>query len=353
MVSVHSSDPITPYLALWARVPGFEAAHLTDALCGPRSLWRLHAMRRTLWIVARDAAPIFLAATSQEVAAKERRRVLKQLEPAAENPAALLAQVQDQVLQHLASVGEASTRELSAALPLLQTQVTNGSGKWAARGPLSSRLLVVLAMEGRIVRTRAEGSWRSSQYRWAVTEAWFDGIAEAVDPLVAEVELVRRYAKAFGPVTEADVKWWTGWTLGRTQRALSKSSLRRVRLEAGTGYVPYQDEVPADAQGAALLPGLDPVTMGWKERGFYLGPHARALFDRNGNAGPTVWWRGRIVGGWGQNASGEVVYRLLDDIGAEGRACVDAQVEALQAWLGDTVITPRFRAPLERELAAG
>jgi hypothetical protein len=92
--------------------------------------------------------------------------------------------------------------------------------------------------------------------------------------------------------------------------------------------------------------------MGWSGRGWYLGEHGRTLFDRNGNAGPTVWWDGRIVGGWAQRRDGEVAVRLLEDVGAEGVAAVAAAAGRLQAWLGTVRVTPRFRTPLERELSA-
>ena len=66
----------------------------------------------------------------------------------------------------------------------------------------------------------------------------------------------------------------------------------------------------------ALLPALDPTPMGWSgSRAWYVGEHAKALFDRSGNIGPTVWCDGRVVGGWAQRADGEVVFRLLEDIG--------------------------------------
>ena len=103
---------------------------------------------------------------------------------------------------------------------------------------------------------------------------------------------------------------------------------------------------------ATLLPALDPTPMGWQSRAWYLGPHAPLLFDRTGNIGPTVWWAGRVVGGWAQRPSGEVVYRLLEDIGADGAAAVAAEAAALEAWLGAARVTPRFRTPLERELSA-
>jgi hypothetical protein len=62
----------------------------------------------------------------------------------------------------------------------------------------------------------------------------------------------------------------------------------------------------------ALLPALDPTVMGWKERDWYLGGHAGDLFDRNGNAGPTVLHNGKVVGGWAQRPDGEVVYELQE-----------------------------------------
>jgi len=92
--------------------------------------------------------------------------------------------------------------------------------------------------------------------------------------------------------------------------------------------------------------------MGWRERGWFLGEHGPALFDRSGNIGPTVWWDGRIVGGWAQRPSGDIAFRLLEDAGAEAMAAITAEAERLQAWLGPVRVTPRFRTPLERELSA-
>ncbi|HEX9528237.1 MAG TPA: crosslink repair DNA glycosylase YcaQ family protein, partial [Streptosporangiaceae bacterium] len=86
----------------------------------------------------------------------------------------------------------------------------------------------------------------------------------------------------------------------------------------------------------------------------YVGEHAPALFDRSGNIGPTAWWEGRIVGGWAHRQDGEIAVRLLQDIGAEGSAALAAEAQRLRERIGAdprTRITPRFRTPLERELA--
>jgi hypothetical protein len=92
--------------------------------------------------------------------------------------------------------------------------------------------------------------------------------------------------------------------------------------------------------------------MGWKERDWYLGGHGPQLFDRNGNAGATIWWDGRIVGGWSQRPGGKVAHRLLEDIGSDATAAVEREAETLETWLGGTTVTARFRATLDKELAA-
>ena len=90
--------------------------------------------------------------------------------------------------------------------------------------------------------------------------------------------------------------------------------------------------------------------MAWKERAWFLGPHAGRLFDRNGNAGPTIWADGRVVGGWGQAPDGEIRLELLEDVGAATRRRIDAEAARLAAWLGDVRFRPRFTSPLERAL---
>ena len=106
------------------------------------------------------------------------------------------------------------------------------------------------------------------------------------------------------------------------------------------------------APWVALLPALDPTTMGWQQRDWYLGGHGHAVFDRNGNAGPTVWADGRVVGGWTQRRDGEVAYELLEDVGRVAAGAISAAAAELQARLGDVRVTPRFPTPVLKNLAA-
>lgn len=357
LVAGHSSDPVTPYLAARARVPAFDAADLDRALYEDRTLWRLHAMRRTLFVVPACEAAVFEAGSGREIARRERRKLegwlAADMDP--ERVAGWLARVEASTLDALADGGEWRTQDLAAAVPELATQLTVGAGRWTARVPLSSRLLFQLALDGHVVRTRPAGSWRSSQYRWAAASSWFGALPEPMDAAAGRAELARRYLAAYGPATAVDVRWWTGWTAARTDAALRAAGAVRVELEGGAhGFV-----LPDDLDGAGgpdphvgLLPGLDPSAMGWKERDWYLHPgHTASLFDRNGNAGPTVWVDGRVVGGWSQTAGGTVVFRLLEDAGSDAVERVEAEASTLTRWLDGVVAVPRFRSPLERELA--
>ena len=141
----------------------------------------------------------------------------------------------------------------------------------------------------------------------------------------------------------------------RAKEALAGCGAEPVELDGGPGFVAAGDHEPVapGASWVALLPGLDPSVMGWKERGWYLGRHAERLFDRNGNAGPTVWLDGRVVGGWAQRRDGRVVFELLEPVARSVRDRIADEAARLEEWLAGTVVTPRFRTPLERRLASG
>ncbi len=111
--------------------------------------------------------------------------------------------------------------------------------------------------------------------------------------------------------------------------------------------------MPPPPEWVALLPTLDPTVMGWKERSWYLGDHQEHLFDRNGNAGPTVWADGRVVGGWAQRPDGTIAVELLEPLLSSVQGKISAEAaERLQEWLAGTVITSRFRTPLEKRLTS-
>lgn len=355
VAALHSTDPPSPYISTWARLPGFSLGDLERSLYEDRSLVRMHTIRRTLFVLDRDDAVWFEAGATRDIARKERARLAQWL--AAVMPGdripGHLERLTSGVLEAL-SGRQMTTKELAPLVPGLTDEIEVGSGKWAARVPVSSRLLFILAMDGLIVRASPVGTWRSSQYRWAVAEEWFgDRRANLTEP-EGRVGVLRRYLETHGPATMNDIKWWTGWTVGNTREALAGADTEKVELEDfGVGFVVSGDTGGGSGGGGivAFLPSLDSSTMGWKERDWYLGPHGSEVFDNIGNAGPTVWVDGRIVGGWGQRLDGNVVYELLEEVPRKVATRIREEAASLTDWLGDRVVMPRFPSPLGRRIS--
>ncbi|WP_189315280.1 winged helix DNA-binding domain-containing protein [Streptomyces brasiliensis] len=356
LVALHGTDPATVYLAVAARLaePVKAVPETERALYEDRTLVRMHGMRHTVFVFPADLTAVVHASTGLMVAARERASLLKDMAKAGAPDAAWLAEVEASALSALARRGQATAAELAADEPRLREQFVYAAGKsYEGVHTVSTRLLRVLGVEGKVVRGRPLGSWTSSQFRWAVAPEHPE-----LDEAGAQSELLRRWLEACGPATEADLKWWTGWRVTEVRRALTTIGAQTVSLDEGTtGFVTRDDTEPVSDPGepwAALLPALDPTAMAWQHRDWYLAPELRPqLFDRSGNVGPTVWWNGRVVGGWAQRGDGEIVWRVLDPTaGREAEPTVAAEAERLRRVLAEARVTPRFRTPLEKELSA-
>ncbi|MGH9134755.1 MAG: winged helix DNA-binding domain-containing protein, partial [Ilumatobacteraceae bacterium] len=335
------------------RVPGVTVADVEHALYDAGSVIKHLGMRRTMFVVPTDLLPVMQAACTDAIVSRLRKRIVTDVERAgiATDGAKWLKGAERETLAALAD-GDATGAQLSRRLPVLQAKIVIGAGtKWGGAIGVAGRVYGVLAAEGRIRRGRPSGSWTSSQHRWTLAPEH-----RAVPPPadVARTDLVRRWLAAFGPATLADLTWWTGLAIGVVREALAGLDVIEVDVEdeSEAGIVLADDVAPEQpvAPWVALLPSLDSTTMGWKRRGWYLGEHSAALFDTNGNAGPTVWADGRIVGGWSQRPSGEVVVGLLEDVGEDVGAAISREAAALQEWLTGTVVTARFPTPTDRRL---
>jgi hypothetical protein len=329
---------------------------LERALYADRSLVKHLAMRRTLFVFPRETLSFAQAGASDRVADTERRRLIRHVEEAGlqKNGERWLKKASEQVLAALSDGREATSSELRDEIPLLEGAIAYGEGKsWAGNLPVGPRVLTTLSAAGRIVRASNDGGWTTSRPRWTSTAAWLGEEIELRTQAEGVAGLVERWLRAFGPGTLADIKWWLGSTLTAARRALVDVDAVEVDLDGQTGYVLPDDldPTPTVKPWAALLPPLDPTTMGWFERDWYLGPYKAQLFDTNGNAGPTAWWDGRIVGGWRQHETGEVDLQVLEDVGKGGRRALEDEGTRLTEWLGGTRVVARFPSPLSKQLA--
>lgn len=184
--------------------------------------------------------------------------------------------------------------------------------------------------------------------------------ASVADPETALVEVVRGYVLARGPVTEADLAWWTKLPRGVLRRALSGvEDLVEVRVEGVPALVVAEEAAtpgqgagtsgpggaapggggpgpatrsPMDARpsGVRLLPAFDEWVLGYADRSLIASPTMlQALVPgNNGIFRPTVLVDGRVVGTWGMRparagrpAAAEV--DLVEDVPARTRLAIE------------------------------
>lgn len=339
MTVLHATEAASVHLAVAAR-SGASVADIDTALEADRSLVKQLAMRRTLFVFPRDLLSAAWGSASARVAGQECGRVSRDVVRAgiADDGEAWLERAGDAVLELLRG-GARSTAEIREALPELAGRVTvgNANSKWGGEVPVAPRVLTWLGARGLIVRGENAGHWRVSRARWATVDDWLRDVPEPLTPDAGYAELVRRWLGTFGPGTTKDVQWWLGSTVTAARRALADVEAVEVSLDSGdTGWVLPDDLEPVEAteNWAALLPVLDPTTMGWKQRDFYLRPeHTPYLFDSNGNAGTTAWWNGRIVGCWVQDEEGAVQVVTRDELPAAATEALALEADRLTGWL--------------------
>lgn len=285
IVGLHGTSPTTPYLSARARLPAFAKADLDRALYEDRSLIRLKGMRGTLFVLSRDVAPIVFAATSRVAIAGDRRWL----------------KLDEAVYDHLG--GE--VLEILAGTALTTVELRKELG---ADADLSS-VVLLLCDEGKVVRDRPAGSRRSTAFRYRLwSEATPDVDLGRYDEAEATRLLVRAYVGTYGPVTFADIVWWSGIPASRIRQAIGASGveLQAVSVKGlegeffmtRTGAETLVNREPV-ALTVNLLPELDPYAMGYRDRDRYLDPEKKDMvFDRGGNATSVVLVDGRVVGVW-------------------------------------------------------
>ncbi len=348
---LHATEPASVYLSAFAR-SGATRADVDRALYDERTIVRQLAMRRTVFAFPRDLLPAVRGSASARVAAQLSARLAKEVvaNRITGDGAAWVAEIAARVLDLLREE-PVTTMQLRARLPELDRRLQMVDRQEVGNLPVAPRVLSVLAADGSVVRGRNDAGWKVSRPFWTPVERWLGDDPGALDEASGYAELVQRWLWSFGPGTETDLVWWLGATKGAVRQALTAVGAIEARLADGSPawlHPDDTDEVAAPDPWAALLPALDPTTMGWKGRDFYLGDHAGRIFDRNGNGGPTAWWNGRIVGGWTQEEDGTVVVVPADTLPQDAHGPLQRRAAELTAWLGGDIIRSIYQSPLVR-----
>jgi DNA glycosylase AlkZ-like len=314
LLGLQAQENPSPYLSLAARIEGFDPADLSGALERADAV-RLLTMRGTIHVLTPDDA---LALRPWVQPALDRQSSGNQLNrPARDVP------VEDLV---------AACRRLLDDAPL---PVAELGERLAVEFPgVPAAALAHTARErAPLVQVPPRGLWKRSG--GVVYQTVENHLGRDVTTLDVPT-LVRRYLRAFGPATAADMTTWSRVTRLGPVFAGMRDELVPVACEDGrTRYdvpgAPYAaDDVPAPVR---LLGGYDNVWLSHAERTHIMDDDARARWaGSNGGVGNTVFVDGFMAGLW-WDRRGRVDLRMFRDLTRAERADLDVEVARTEAFL--------------------
>src|SRR5258708_8461751 len=154
LVGLHSTDPATVFLSAALRLREPSLAAVEGALYDDRTVVRMLGMRRTVFVVPLDLAPVVQESTVGPIAAAQRKLLIELLATTAvaTDVQAWLEEVEAATLAALERLGEATAAGLAQDEPRLRTQVVLARGK-PYEGSQSSRTRILpnLAPQGKLV----------------------------------------------------------------------------------------------------------------------------------------------------------------------------------------------------------
>src|SRR5206468_11408280 len=142
--------PVTIFLAARARVREATVESIERELYDDRTIVRMLAMRRTLFVVPVDLVPIVQVAASDAVAANERKRLLQLIDHAgwSTNASRWLTKASTATLGALDALGSATAAELVARVPeLKRTVVISPQSKWTSEQGVGLRVVPLLGAQ--------------------------------------------------------------------------------------------------------------------------------------------------------------------------------------------------------------
>lgn len=277
---LQAQAPIPPYLALWTRLKPYEVDALSK-LITDRSLVRMTLWRGTLHLIS--ANDVYLMRTALQPELNKWAKIVMPPATRVEIDLDKLARITREYIdaepRTVAEIGahleehfpEAKAREMSTQAQLLVPMIqVPPRGIWGVGG---------------VPQNVAMASW----------------LGRELPEQAAVPELIKRYLRAFGPATLADMQAWSR-LIGLKAHAADldlveyKNEEGKVLLDVPDGVIVSED-VPAPAR---LLPAFDNVLLGHADRKRIMSEDARSRWGavRNGVFPPTFLVDGFLRGTW-------------------------------------------------------
>ena len=288
MVCLHATDPAELYLSAWARiddstapiskaltidrVAGQASGHAADAFCFRATRTAVRAGRRR--------------ATASPVVERDGSRRMSAAGFVRPTPSSGSNEASAHVPQRLGLAESSPRASCVREIPLIEGAIEYGTGKsWGGKVPSRPGADGACRLPGQSCAPRTTVRGRISRPRWATDGGW------AGDRSASRGRGRRSWSSCgcAGSVPDGSGHQVVARLDLEGSTAALRNWRRRVALD-GAGRLVLPDDVDEPCvhrTRGALLPALDPTTMGWFERDWYLGPHKEQVVRHDRNAGPT------------------------------------------------------------------
>jgi hypothetical protein len=339
----------TPFLSARARLANFTPNQLLSELYQNRSLIKSALMRNSAYIVNTEQYLVWHAATTRQrnkdFNAEFRLWGIESNDDVERWGQAILDVLDDEPL-----TAETITQRLPQDMVKQLSQTSRG-GRVTTTGNVALALRW-LAAKGMLGVSRNSSDWRVEEPIYARLTHWHPGLdlSKAPDEAEAQKLLARDYLAAFGPATEADLSFWTGFSKRETARAVAALSGETIlTMVEGIPGMLLTLKSQTDALKAVtippgpvvnVLPADDPFTTAHRaSRARYYNDQTlqRRIFSSSGPAKPAILINGQIVGVWDwqmENDQDIITWQLLTELHPPLIPQIQTEVERVAHFIG-------------------
>jgi hypothetical protein len=316
-------------MGLAIRLEGVTRRHVQAALWDQRTLVKTIGLRGTIHLFPADELSLWMAALGVRSARHAKHLAQQDMDWA-------------QIDRLVDAIGAAldgrqlTTRELGEAVGRIAgawAAETVGSA-WVKGWPRWRLALGDAARAGRLLY----GPPRGAEVTFVRPDQWLGGW-RAVDASAAQVEVFRRYVRAYGPATARDCAQWFGMEArdGRELAAQLRDELVEVDVQGYRALLLAADTraaLPEDPASVRLLPHFDTYAIGCHPRAALLAPGwaDRVPPRTTPSQFPLLLVDGTVAGLWERQGQGKrftVRVEPLVALGADQQQELEAQARRI------------------------
>ncbi|NHJ05829.1 MAG: hypothetical protein EAX90_13465 [Candidatus Heimdallarchaeota archaeon] len=294
-IGLHSTDYLTPYFSLWARIKNFEPRALYDSLNKTKDVLRMTAFRGTLFIINRKNIASTLASMS-----RKRELWIKDA-------------------QNYSTIGldyQKLERDIIALFkknPLLK----NPEIKKALADRYSEIDVTIgmrlLGLNGIVIRA-VQKNITDKIYKYSLLEDWMPDVAEQISQSENSVrEVLLKYIDIFGPVSLDDFCWWLPETKTNAREYLIEieNNLEIIDFNGSEYFIKKNEKEEFEnfeyrkftEPIINFLPYEDHFPKAYQERSYFISEDVKTnLFGvrglDKGEIRPSIWLNGEVIGRW-------------------------------------------------------